>query len=193
MSGLLKELKDLKEKGVETIHIGSLIEFLEEDRSESDKERFSQSLQHVAELERYKAENASRLEMFRSVIVLGHNAITATFLINGSAVIALLTFLGNIWARTSIHTQARGLAWSLAFFCSGVFFSAVARGLTWWSQNTYAKTAFGIVPPKGNSPTGCPFGDRLKWGAVGTTVLSLGCFFFGMYSSLRVFFDVFGN
>ncbi len=191
MTNLVDILKSLREEGTETVPIDLLIDWLEDSQSKTEEERFIRSLRHASELEQYKAKNISNLEMFKSVITLGHNALKATFLINGSAAVALLAFLGNIWARTALYAQAQGLVWALAFFCLGVLFSAIATGFTWWSQDAYAMVSFGAKPRKGASPSGCPSGDRFKIAAVICAIASFLAFLSGMTSSLSAFFKVF--
>jgi hypothetical protein len=101
-----------------------------------------------ANLEKYKAELATwtaqtqhvsnwELESFKQVISLGQSAIKSITLINGGAAIALLAFIGHLTSSTVTNLQILPFAESLRFFVNGVFFSALASGTTYLSQNFY--------------------------------------------------------
>jgi hypothetical protein len=98
--------------------------------------------------EQYKAELASwvaqtqhvstwQLESFKQVITLGQSAIKSITLINGGAAVALLAFIGHLTSATTTKLQILPFAESLRFFVAGVFFSALASGTTYLSQNFY--------------------------------------------------------
>lgn len=93
--------------------------------------------QHATQCYDYqKMKNDSQLEMFRSVISSGANAIKAAMLINGGGAVALLAFAGKI-QNTEIVADINYLAHALFYFCIGVLFSAIASGTTYATQRVY--------------------------------------------------------
>jgi hypothetical protein len=95
-------------------------------------------LKELIELERYKAELAiqlmERTEHFKSVILAGQSALKSAILINGGAVVALLT----TWKAESSPTLLKLLAAPLLWFVAGVGLDAIATGATYLSQLCYA-------------------------------------------------------
>ena len=79
------------------------------------------------------------VEMFRSVIAAGQNAMRSATLINGGAGVALLAFIGHVWDKALTPNIVRGLTWSLLLFMSGVLTSAMAGGTTYVCQALYAR------------------------------------------------------
>jgi type IV secretory pathway VirB4 component len=142
-----QELRDivdeLKTKGVESISSENLIKYLDEAlRDISTSARPSE-----ATIERYKAElqkwveehkniHAQGVEMFRSVIQAGQNALRTAFLMNGGASVALLAFVGHL--SSVAPERVSTLAPSLTVFVGGVLVAALASGVTYLSQWFYA-------------------------------------------------------
>jgi len=97
-------------------------------------------LKESIELENHKAELARKLmretENFKSVILAGQNALKSAMLINGGAVVALLT----TWKAES-PTLLKLLAAPLLWFVAGVLLDALATGATYVSQLCYALDA----------------------------------------------------
>jgi hypothetical protein len=94
-------IKDLKAKGSAAISCDNLIAYLSEveqspetELTPLEVEKYKADLQNWVETN--KARNESQLEMFRSVITAGQNAIKATFLLNGAAAIAMLAFVSHL-------------------------------------------------------------------------------------------------
>lgn len=123
------------------IKCDNLIDYLDEVIKSPDEE-----LSQVS-LERYKAElqiwveqnkdaHVSRIEMFRSVITVGQNALRTAFLMNGGATIALLAFLGKLSEEHQDRIPI--FANSLIVFVFGVSLIGLASGFTYFSQMFYA-------------------------------------------------------
>ncbi|MDQ7073427.1 MAG: hypothetical protein Q9N32_08265 [Gammaproteobacteria bacterium] len=74
--------------------------------------------------------------MFRSVITAGQSAIKSSFLLNGSAAVALLAFIGHL--ATIDKSYVAFFAPSLLPFAYGVLVIAVTSGFTYLSQWLYA-------------------------------------------------------
>lgn len=173
---------DLKTKGVESIRSENLIKYLDEAlRDLSTSERPSE-----ATIERYKAElqkwveehkniQAQGVEMFRSVIQAGQNALRTAFLMNGGASVALLAFVGHLSSVAPEKVPA--LAPSLAVFVGGVLVAALASGVTYLSQWFYA----------GEPSSQKKIGFALNIAAILLGLGAYGVFGFGMWRAYRVF------
>ena len=151
----MKELiQGIKDKGTAAIYCDNLITYFDEVQN-SPPEKSSE-----VELERYKAElqlaieqnknyHVAQLELFRSVISLGQNAIRTSFLMNGGASVALLAFIGHLAA---IKPACIGVfASSLIPFLIGVLVMTMTSGFTYLSQWLYSsekqkiqKAGFGV-------------------------------------------------
>jgi len=122
---------DLRIKGVESIRSENLIKYLDEellDLATSPKASGSASNElYKAELQKWVEEHknvhAHSVELFRSVILAGQNALRTAFLMNGGAAVALLAFVGHL-ATTDPH-RVPSLAPSLTMFVGGVLVAAL--------------------------------------------------------------------
>jgi hypothetical protein len=148
---------DLKTKGVESLSSENLIKYLDEALRDLDS---SAARPTDATIERYKAElqkwveehknvHAQGIELFRSVIQAGQNALRTGFLMNGGASVALLAFVGHM--ATVAPQKIPSLAPSLLVFVVGVLVAALASGVAYLSQWFYGgerswqkKTGFGL-------------------------------------------------
>lgn len=98
-------------------------------------ERIKAHFQSNLEIEKYN--HSADLEMFKSVLQAGQNAIKSITLLNGGASIALLAFIGKL---ADSNAQSIPLfAWPLTVFVFGVFIAAVTSGATYISQSLYAE------------------------------------------------------
>ena len=137
----LKEtIQDIKDNGTAAIYCDNLIAYLD------DVSRSSSSTPTEIELEEFKADlqltiennknyHASQLEMFRSVIASGQNAIRSSILMNGGASIALLAFIGHL-----AQIKPEGVisfANALLPFVLGVLAMTMTSGFTYLSQWLY--------------------------------------------------------
>lgn len=138
----LKEtIQEVKNNGTAAIYCDNLIAYLEDVSSspshhptEVELEKYKADLQlHIEQNKNY---HASQLEMFRSVITLGQNAIRTSFLMNGGASVAILAFIGHL---AQIKPQSViSFANVLLPFVLGVFAMAITAGFTYLSQWLYA-------------------------------------------------------
>jgi len=103
---------------------------------------------HPLELEKFRSDLAGslayqehvhswNLESFKQVIALGQSTLKSIMLINGGAAVALLAFLGNLLGKSSSAVGLLPFAGSMRIFVVGVFLSAVAYALTYFSQLFY--------------------------------------------------------
>ena len=80
------------------------------------------------------------LESFKQVIALGQSTLKTIMLINGGAAVATLAFLGNILSKPRPIAGLHPFASSMLTFVFGVFLSAAAYALTYFSQLCYSGT-----------------------------------------------------
>lgn len=138
---LIRSIKD--EQRVSEIKCDNLIAYLEEVIKSPEAEITP------AQMEKYKAElqvwvkqneavQAGNLEMFRTVILSGQNALKTAFLMNGGATVALLAFLGKL---SDQHQDKIAIfSSSLLVFVFGVLAITVASGTTYLSQWFYGQS-----------------------------------------------------
>jgi len=137
----LKEaIEELKDSGKESVPCDGLISYLDKVLdSPSDELTASEFEQHKAWLQAWvetnKAVHASELEMFRSVIASGQNALRSAFLLNGGAAVAVLAFLGKL--ADQHQDRIAQFAGSLILFVVGVLSVTMATGATYLSQWFY--------------------------------------------------------
>ena len=95
-------------------------------------------MEHASNLARYSAENAHQVEMFKSVILAGQNALKSVILINGGAAVAILAFVGSTWDKSANTNVGKKLLISMVLFAFGVLAGGIASGLTYLAQRAYA-------------------------------------------------------
>lgn len=138
---LQKAIEDLRDKGITEIKCDGLIEYLNnskkligKDTIQVDIERYKAELQIW--VEKHKVSHASSIEMFKSVITSGQNALRTAFLMNGGATISMLAFLGKL---TDQHPdKLRIFSCAMIPFVIGVLAITMASGFTYLSQWFYA-------------------------------------------------------
>lgn len=162
----LKELSDalddLAQSGHTTVPVYGLKKFITESfADESDSESLCDEKRRAHELsleawkmdcqyslEQSRIQSSSELEMFKATIEAGGSALKAAMLLNGGAAIALLTFLGNAWAkfpdsqRGDLFDMNRAMLW---FFVGTATAGAayLARYITqFWYQLEWHKAAY---------------------------------------------------
>ncbi|MDZ7754658.1 MAG: hypothetical protein U5S82_24145 [Gammaproteobacteria bacterium] len=143
---LAKNLRDevvhlQEQQGKDAIKCDDLIAYLDQVLNSPDEEvepfhREQIRAQWQSSLEERKAIQASNLEMFRSVITAGQNALRTALLMNGGAIVALLAFLGKL--TTENPGKLSAFSGSLMIFTVGVFLAGLTSGFTYLSQWFYA-------------------------------------------------------
>lgn len=138
---LKNTIEDLKKNGNTSIDCDILISYLEKvinssskNLTQADIEHYKAQLQLWVEAE--KRNHSADLEMFRSVIQSGQNALKSSFLLNGGASVALLAFIGKLTEEQA--SRIPGFAYPLSVFVTGVLSIALASGATYLSQWFYA-------------------------------------------------------
>lgn len=173
-------LNQAKEQGIHTISCDILISWLERfehhdfTTTEFDIERYKADLQEKNCF--YQFHHESNLEVFRSVILAGQNAIKTSFLLNGSAAVALLAFISHL-AQFSPE-KVSDFTKSILPFTIGVFLTAANSGLTYFSQWCYA----------GNK-TKIKWGYRLNLICIALGICSYVAFIWGLSVAYRAFIN----
>ncbi len=150
---VLKEIRQAlsqtRQQGHSTVSIDAMENYLILFEKDVENDSYDRSLNHEAELAKFKAENdrkiaylnnqtANSLEMFRSVITAGQSALKSSMVINGGAAAALLAFTGKVWETQISELVAGSLTSSILVFCLGVLCAALAAGTTYLSQLAFA-------------------------------------------------------
>jgi len=179
----LKEtIQGVKESGTAAIYCDNLIAYLD------DVSKSPSSTPTEVELEKYKADlqihieqnknyHSSQLEMFRSVITSGQNAIRSSFLLNGGASVAVLAFIGHL---AEIKPDSVSVfASALIPFVLGVLAMTITSGLTYLSQWLYDSESLAAKK----------WGFRFNVASILLAISSYGCFMFGMWRSYNAFIN----
>lgn len=136
-------IEDIKSKGTAAIYCDNLIAYLSEVQNSPEIEPTPLEIeQYKADLQNWiesnKLVHESNLEMFRSVISSGQNAIKSSFLLNGGASVALLAFISHLAQFEPSKVAAFGHC--LLPFTLGVLAISVTSGFTYLSQWLYDST-----------------------------------------------------
>ena len=133
-------IEDIKAKGTAAIYCDNLIAYLSEVQNSPEIEptpieieRYKADLQNWIELNKHS--NEGKLEMFRSVISSGQNAIKSSFLLNGGASVALLAFISHL--AQFQPSKVADFGHCLLPFTLGVLAISVTSGFTYLSQWLY--------------------------------------------------------
>ena len=183
---LKNTIQKQKEQGLAAIPCDSLISYLDaflksSNTPDVDLECHKACLQVAIEQEkdtivsrqdtrraRLAAENASDLEMFRSVITATQSAIRSSLILNGGAALALLAFIGHLATIKSGNIES--FATVLLWFTAGALAITIVSGFTYLSQMLYSTEKDSIQK----------WGDRLKYFCIVLAISSYGCFIIGM-------------
>jgi hypothetical protein len=129
-------------------------------------------------IEQNRGNHASQIEMFKSVITAGQNAIRSSFLLNGGASVAILAFIGHL---TEVQpTKVAAFSDVLVPFVLGVLAITMTSGFTYLSQWLYASPSLRAQK----------VGFGLNLLAIVSGITSYGFFIWGMrvaYSAFRAF------
>jgi len=135
---LRQDLQTVKGTGRRWVAIEALEAYLDGLEKGAAQSAESRRLEYQRLLAHYDAQIKTWIEMFKSVIDAGKEALNALLLINGGAVVALLGFLGANIAKEGSAALGMRLTSSLLLFGVGVLLGAVAFGVRYLSQAVYA-------------------------------------------------------
>lgn len=114
--------------------------------------------------------------MFEAAVEFAVLAIRTLVLVNGAAVIALLTFVGQVWANDQYNGSAMAhiLFWPLMFFLAGLVLAVVTTLLAYLTQMLTTEHGGGSIPP---------VSKKLRRFAIVSAILSLMAFAAGAVST----------
>ncbi|WP_417542941.1 hypothetical protein [Methylophaga thalassica] len=112
------------------------------------------------------------LELLKSVISSGANAIKAAILINGGGAVALLAFAGNA-KDNPILVNIDSISLALFVFCLGVFLASLSSGITYFTQYLFHHFSHK------------PFGKITNYISSLFNFTSFLCFIFGVYFAAK--------
>ncbi|MDP3119123.1 MAG: hypothetical protein Q8N01_01715 [Sulfuricurvum sp.] len=171
---LRQDLASLKEAGQTDVQIEALLNLIDTLQS-TDTETIEKSLQRDLALERVKHTSNAQLELYKSIIQSGQNAMKTALLINAGAAVSMLTFLTKVMTDKN-EVLARTLSDALLGFVIGILCAALSTGTTYFTQDAYS------------CPSTLKRGDRfniLSILLVSASYLSFAIASYITYSSLR--------
>lgn len=129
---LREELIELLEKNQSSVNVKALLDYIDYSKKEIPSTKQVDLLK-----ERLQHESNVSIEMFKSVIQSGQNAMKTALFINAGAAISMLTLISNLIGKDE-KTYVSALANPLFIFVLGVLLSACAYGMTYFTQSLYS-------------------------------------------------------
>lgn len=154
---LQAELSAGKEKGVGNVNVDSLNSYLERLKVHAEQNATSPE----AELQDAEHLHQWDLEMVKSGLEAGTNALKTCFLVSGGSAAALLAFAGSAWSALKPE-GLEALASTMALLGWAVFFTGIATAITYLAQYFFAERL------KWHERAG----DVCQWSAVALVVLA---------------------
>jgi len=175
---LKSDITVLKERGQDSVPIAGLQDYLSglEKAAATSTELRNHALQ--SSLAQYDARVRSDLEMFKSVLDAGIEALKAVMLINGGAAVALLGALSYVVSKGGLEQLGLGVSISLAYFGGGVLSAALALGARYVTQAFFAV---------GHTKTGHGFNSL----SILLTVVAYAAFGMGLFNAYHAFVNYF--
>lgn len=147
-----KAVEDVKAQDQQVVSADALLKYLDALKtdvtisSEASERKFESDLalfhaEHERNLAHYSAQQALNVEMLRSVITYGQEALKAAILINGGAAVAVLAFIGNIWTKGIAAAAVGSITESLVLFAFGVLAATVGTAGSYFCQYFYTEDA----------------------------------------------------
>ncbi len=133
-----RDFINLKNNGITEVKTINLIHYIEEMTSEEQRSEIDEEIVHRNALAKFEFDAQHAIEMFRAVIDAGKEALRAAMIINGGAVIALLSLLGNL-GIIEIKTLGGEITLSILYFSFGVLLVAIAYGARYCAQYSYSR------------------------------------------------------
>jgi len=167
-------LADVKAQGHENVSVNALETYLENLRTDAGSSIELRKLEDQRVLAHYDAQTKHNIEMFRSVIESGREALNSLVLINGGAVIALLGFMGATISKGLPQALGANLAMPVLQFGLGVLMGALGLAARYFSQAFFAveKRRVGIA---------------FQWLAIIFALVGYALFGCGIYGAFRAF------
>lgn len=131
-------LADVKNNGRETVAVAALEKYLGNLRLDASYSIEFRKIETQHTLANFDSQTKHSIEMFKSVIDAGREALNALILINGGAVIALLGFMGATISKGMPNSLGYELTFPLLQFGFGVLVGALGFGSRYIAQFFYA-------------------------------------------------------
>jgi hypothetical protein len=182
---LAQELATLKERGHTAVAMNALLPYvtglLASARSgDPEGERQRVKINFEGQVEAYRAEVSSQLELLKAAIEAGQSALKSISVINGAAALAMLAFIGNVLSHpTDIGLAAMMImSRSMTYFATGVGLSAIGLAARYFSQASYAGDF-------SNQSRATKWGNTWRVIAIVAGVAGLAAFFIGVRVASR--------
>lgn len=120
------------------------------------------------------------IELLKATLQAGSNALKISLLINGVSTISLLTFIGKLTEENQDKINLFSL--SLLIFALGVFFSAIASGITYLTQTRYQLYT---------EPNQIKLGKKLNYTTIILVSISYILFFIGILNTYCSFSQIY--
>jgi hypothetical protein len=92
------------------------------------------------ELERYKSEATYQIELLKATVAFEHAALKPLPLLNGGAIIAMLTFAGNTASVTKPLIDGSALRMAVIAWSCGLVSAVLSLFAGYWSQHFFLKS-----------------------------------------------------
>jgi hypothetical protein len=132
------DLAKVKSDGASQVEIDKLELYLDQLLVDATTSLEQRRMQHQSDLAQYSGTLAIQVENFKAMISAGKEAINSSIIINGGAVIALMSFMGNAVGKSGARYIPL-LSSRLLFFGTGVFCGGLSFGLRYVAQFLYSK------------------------------------------------------
>jgi hypothetical protein len=119
--------------------------------------------------------------MFKAIIDFALMTIRSLILVNGGAIIGIVTFTGNLWGHNgpAAKATAQAISPAVGWFVGGLAAALLTSGLAYGAQVAFAE--FGKPQPAKK------IGNTCRVAAVALAIGSLVCFVVGAYRCLAAF------
>jgi hypothetical protein len=175
------DLDKLLKNGYEFVHTRTLIAAICAQEKNAPQASQYVELENKTRIADADRQNASNLEVFKSVLELSKTALTTAILVNGGAAVSLLAFIANISGKSSGSIDTTAVAGALMWFVAGVLLSALATGTSYLTQSGYATAHF-----SGNK-TSVRWTNVGKWASIGLVAIAYLLFGIGAVCAYKAF------
>lgn len=108
-------------------------------------------------------------ETYKSLILFGNTGLRFVLLVNGGAILALLTFVGNLQGKVN---PAPDMTWPFVMFLTGILFGGFATLTAYFTQLTLYNESIGNVT--NNESRNHTFWLRRSLALIGLGIVSFG-------------------
>ncbi|MBC8205541.1 MAG: hypothetical protein H8E68_00105 [Kiritimatiellaeota bacterium] len=168
---LQKAIDEVKAKGIKNIQVENLENWLFENGAEPSQVVLqTRELVHQSNLAKYHADVEFDLEEFRAVLRISEFIIRWLIIVSGSACVALLALIGNLWIRNDADEYILILLRSLRLFGGATIVGLLSAGSFYFTQY-YSRYCDGERPWK-------------TWRSItiGLVLVAIGCLGWGAFN-----------